>query len=96
MAVTGIVSAVIIGLIIGVLGRIVIPGRQPIGIVATLLAGVAAAVAGTYVAKQFGVADTSGIDWIELAIQVGFAAIAVLLISIAFKGQITRPRARRR
>ena len=96
MAVTGIVSALIVGLIVGVLGRLVIPGRQPIGIVATLLAGILAALLGTYVAKQFGVADTSGFDWIELAIQVGFAALAVLLLSFAFSSQIRTTRTRRR
>ena len=85
MAVTGIVSALIVGLIVGVLG-----------IIATLLAGILAALLGTYVAKQFGVADTSGFDWIELAIQVGFAALAVLLLSLAFSNQIRPTRTRRR
>jgi uncharacterized membrane protein YeaQ/YmgE (transglycosylase-associated protein family) len=32
MTITGIISAIIIGLIIGALGRLVVPGRQPIPI----------------------------------------------------------------
>jgi len=35
---------------------------------------------GTLVAGLFGVADTRGVDWIELALQVGFAAGGVALV----------------
>lgn len=79
MEVTGIFTAIIIGLIIGALGRLVVPGRQSIPIWLTLLIGVVAALLGTLVAGAIGVADTRGIDWIELALQVGFAAIGVSL-----------------
>ena len=44
MEVTGIITALVIGLIIGVLGRIVAPGRQNIPIWLTLLVGVVAAI----------------------------------------------------
>lgn len=77
MEVTGIFTAIIIGLIIGALGRLVVPGKQDIPIWLTLLIGVGAAILGTLVAGVLGVADTRGVDWIELAIQIGFAAIGV-------------------
>ncbi|MFE9201347.1 GlsB/YeaQ/YmgE family stress response membrane protein [Micromonospora sp. NPDC007230] len=84
MEVTGILSAIIIGLIIGALGRLVVPGRQSIPIWLTVLIGVVAAVLGTLVATVFGVAETRGIDWIELALQVVFAAIGVSIASNAY------------
>ena len=77
MEVTGIITALVIGLIIGVLGRIVAPGRQNIPIWLTLLVGVVAALIGTLIASALGVAATRGIDWIELIIQVALAAIGV-------------------
>lgn len=77
MHVTGIVMAIIIGLVIGVLGRLVVPGRQSIPIWLTIVIGIVAALIGTALAGAFGVADTNGIDWIELAIQVVLAAIGV-------------------
>ena len=43
MTITGIISAIIIGLIIGALGRLVVPGRQPIPIWLTIVTGTAAA-----------------------------------------------------
>jgi uncharacterized membrane protein YeaQ/YmgE (transglycosylase-associated protein family) len=79
--VTGIFTAIIIGLLIGALGRLVVPGRQTISIWLTLFIGIVAALLGTLVAGIFGVADTRGIDWIELALQVGFAAIGVSIAS---------------
>jgi uncharacterized membrane protein YeaQ/YmgE (transglycosylase-associated protein family) len=80
MEISGIFTALAIGIIVGALGRLVLPGRQRIGFWLTLLIGIAAALAGTLVAGALGVADTGGIDWIELALQVGFAAAAVALV----------------
>ncbi|MFE0100460.1 GlsB/YeaQ/YmgE family stress response membrane protein [Streptomyces sp. NPDC059009] len=77
MEISGIISAILIGIVIGVLGRLVIPGRQHIGVLWTILVGIAAAFVGTAIAVAFDVADTKGIDWIELAIQVGLAAVGV-------------------
>lgn len=77
--VTGIISAIIIGLVIGALGRLVVPGRQSIPIWLTILIGIGAALLGTVLAQALDVADTSGFDWTEFFIQVVLAAIGVAL-----------------
>jgi uncharacterized membrane protein YeaQ/YmgE (transglycosylase-associated protein family) len=77
--VTGIISALVIGLIIGVLGRVVAPGKQKIPLWLTLLVGIVAALVGTAIAAAFGVAVTRGVDWIEMIIQVALAAIGVAI-----------------
>jgi uncharacterized membrane protein YeaQ/YmgE (transglycosylase-associated protein family) len=87
--VTGILTAIIIGLIIGALGRLVVPGKQNLPLWLTLLIGVVAAIIGTFLAAAVGVDDTPGIDWIELALQVGLAAVGVALIAGA-RGRRTR------
>ncbi len=81
MEISGIFTAIIVGLIIGALGRLVLPGKQRISIWWTLGIGIIAAFVGTFLAKVIGVADTRGIDWIELALQVGLAALGVALVS---------------
>jgi uncharacterized membrane protein YeaQ/YmgE (transglycosylase-associated protein family) len=81
MHISGIVSAIIIGLIIGALGRLVVPGKQRIAIWLTLVIGIVAALIGTFLAKVVGVDDTPGIDWIELILQVVLAAAGVALVS---------------
>ena len=90
MEVTGIISALIIGLIIGALGRLVVPGKQNIPIWLTLLIGVVAAIVGTAVAAVFGVADTPGIDWIELVLQIAFAAGGVAIAAGAYSRRSSR------
>ncbi len=81
MNITGIISAIIIGAIIGALGRLLLPGRQPIGVLLTVLVGIVAAIGGTAIAQRVGVATTSGIDWIELAFQVGLAVLGVAAVA---------------
>lgn len=76
-----IIWAVIIGAIVGALGRLIVPGRQHISIGLTLLVGIIAALLGTIVAQFFGVATTPGVDWIELFFQVVLAVIGVLLVT---------------
>jgi uncharacterized membrane protein YeaQ/YmgE (transglycosylase-associated protein family) len=75
--ITGIFTAIIIGLIIGALGRLAVPGKQSIPIWLTLVIGVVAALIGTFIAAAIGVDDTPGIDWIELILQIGLAALGV-------------------
>lgn len=79
-SVWGIITAIVVGAIIGLLGRFVLPGRQPIPIWLTIVIGIAAAFLGTLIARGLGFAtETSGIDWIELIIQVIVAAIGVAI-----------------
>lgn len=77
MEISGIISAIIIGIIIGVLGRLVVPGRQHIGILLTIVVGIVAALIGAAIASGLGVADTKGIDWIEWLIQIGLAGVGI-------------------
>ena len=74
MGTGGIISAIIAGLIIGALARLVLPGRQPLGILLTLLVGVVGAFVGGAVADGF---TTS--FWITLLVQV---IVAVVLVAI--------------
>ncbi|MBQ1066543.1 GlsB/YeaQ/YmgE family stress response membrane protein, partial [Micromonospora sp. D75] len=46
-----------------------------------MLIGVGAALLGTLVARASGFAETAGIDWRELMLQVLFAAIGVALVA---------------
>ncbi|ASW54426.1 GlsB/YeaQ/YmgE family stress response membrane protein [Plantactinospora sp. KBS50] len=81
MTVTGILVAIVVGLIIGALGRLVVPGKQNLPIWLTIVIGIVAALLGTIVAGAFGVKDTAGFDWIEFFLQVIFAAIGVAIVA---------------
>ncbi|GAA2468007.1 GlsB/YeaQ/YmgE family stress response membrane protein [Streptomyces macrosporus] len=77
MEMTGIITAIVVGIVIGVLGRLVLPGRQRIGVLWTIAVGIIAALLGTFVAAGLGVADTNGVDWIQVLIQVALAALGI-------------------
>lgn len=81
MEISGFFTAILIGIIIGALGRLVLPGRQKIGFLLTLAVGIIAALIGTLIAGLLDVDDTRGIDWIELALQVALAAGGVALVA---------------
>ena len=81
MTSSGIISAIVIGAIIGVLGRLALRGKQSISILLTIVVGIVAALIGTWIASLIGVKDTNGIDWIELLIQIAVAAVGVALVT---------------
>ncbi|HEX3547353.1 MAG TPA: GlsB/YeaQ/YmgE family stress response membrane protein [Mycobacterium sp.] len=82
MTITGVFTAILVGIVVGVLGRLLVPGRQPIGMLLTVLVGIVSAFIGTAIARAIGIpTDTSGIDWLELLVQVIVAALGVALIS---------------
>lgn len=88
MTVSGIITAIIIGAIIGALGRLVLPGRQPIGILLTIGVGIVAAIIGTAIAQGVGVATTNGVDWIELVFQIALAAVGVGAVAALRRGRV--------
>ncbi|MEV4380334.1 GlsB/YeaQ/YmgE family stress response membrane protein [Streptosporangium sp. NPDC049644] len=75
-----IVSAIIIGAIIGALARLILPGRQNLSIGLTLIVGIIAALIGTAIAASVGLTNTPGINWWEHLIQLAVAVIGVLLV----------------
>jgi uncharacterized membrane protein YeaQ/YmgE (transglycosylase-associated protein family) len=89
MAITAavIIWTIIIGAIIGALGRLLVPGRQNMGVVLTVVVGIVAAFIGFLIARALGVAHTSGVNWTEHLIQVIVAAIGVALVAGAGRGR---------
>lgn len=74
------VWALVAGLIIGLLAKLVLRGPQDIPLWMTVGLGLIGAVVGNALAGALGVRDTAGIDWIRHALQV---AVAAGLIAVA-------------
>jgi uncharacterized membrane protein YeaQ/YmgE (transglycosylase-associated protein family) len=72
------------GLVIGALGRLVLPGRQEISLLATALVGIAASLLGGILADIFDV------GWIiQFLVAVLLAAIGITLFASAERGRAT-------
>lgn len=50
----GIIGAIIIGFIVGLIARAIMPGRDPIGFILTTLLGIGGAIIGKYLGQAFG------------------------------------------
>lgn len=75
-----IIGTIIFGAIIGALARLFMRGRQPIGIIWTIIVGIIAALIGYWLAGLIGVEDTDGIDWIRWAISILVAIVGVSIV----------------
>ncbi len=80
MDVDGFLSAIVVGLVIGALGRLLVPGRQRIGCLLTIVVGILAALLGSLLAGAVGI-NTDGFSWPELGVQVLVAAFGVTVLS---------------
>ena len=74
----GILELIVIGLIVGAVARLIIPGRQPIGILLTLLAGVVGALLGWWAGREVFNADVARYP---LLWAIGGAVLVVLVVS---------------
>jgi uncharacterized membrane protein YeaQ/YmgE (transglycosylase-associated protein family) len=96
------VAAVVFGAIIGVVARILLPGRQRIGLIVTVLIGMGAAVAGTWIAGRWDLHSQHTFmvrghryDWLVVAAQVGIAIVGVALAAVLARAFSTDPAERR-
>ena len=66
----GILSWIVLGLIVGVLAKWIMPGDDPGGFIMTTLLGIAGALVGGFIASSLGVGTFSGFNVGSLAIAV--------------------------
>lgn len=86
ITVVDVIVYILAGLVIGVIARVILPGRQEIGMVATIAIGVIAAVIGGLLWEAV-FPDNDGIAWI------GSIIVAVVLLAL-YVGIATRGRTR--
>jgi uncharacterized membrane protein YeaQ/YmgE (transglycosylase-associated protein family) len=76
----GIISWAIWGLVVGMIARLLIPGRQPIGIIWTIVLGVLGALAGGFIATELlEIADSDEFDFGSFLIAVAGSVVLLLL-----------------
>jgi uncharacterized membrane protein YeaQ/YmgE (transglycosylase-associated protein family) len=75
----GWIGTIIFGAVIGALARLVLPGKQNMGLLITILLGVVGALIGYWLAAQIGVCATRGIDWTRWLISIAAAALLVVV-----------------
>ncbi|GGU18727.1 GlsB/YeaQ/YmgE family stress response membrane protein [Streptomyces coeruleorubidus] len=69
--------AIIVGLVLGLLAKAIIPGKQHVPLWLTVILGMIGAIAGNAIARAAGVDATTGIDWWRHVFQLVMAVILV-------------------
>jgi uncharacterized membrane protein YeaQ/YmgE (transglycosylase-associated protein family) len=75
-----ILSALVVGLIVGALARLIMPGKQSIGLIMTIILGALGSFVGTWLTYQLGYQNANG-GWQVIPFLVGII-VAIILIAI--------------
>ena len=75
----GILSWILMGLIVGVIAKLVMPGPDPGGIFITILLGIGGAFVGGYVGSFLGLGSVTGLNLGSLLLSVGGAVLILIL-----------------
>jgi uncharacterized membrane protein YeaQ/YmgE (transglycosylase-associated protein family) len=87
MEIGGIVSAICVGVVIGLIGRMILSRRERVAAWIPVAFGVAAALLGSVLAHWVGLSD-SGFGWPEVAFQLVLATGCVFLLANAGKRSV--------
>jgi uncharacterized membrane protein YeaQ/YmgE (transglycosylase-associated protein family) len=75
----GLVSWILLGLVVGVLAKWIMPGKDPGGLVVTIAIGIVGALVGGFLAAQIGLGSVTGFDLRSVAIAVSGALVLLFL-----------------
>ncbi|GHA18635.1 signal peptidase [Streptomyces tauricus] len=85
--------AIIVGFVLGLLAKAIIPGKQHSPLWLTTIFGIIGAIVGNAIARGIGIGETSGVDWGRHALQLVAAIVIVFLgdmLYTAMKGNKQR------
>lgn len=80
----GLFSWLVLGLLVGIIAKFLMPGKDPGGFVITIILGIAGAFLGGFIGSRIGFGTVSGFDLRSLLIAVS-GAIVLLVIYRVFK-----------
>lgn len=73
------VGFLVFGLVVGVLARLAVPGRQHLGLVMTVLLGVIGSVVGGVVANALGTGDVFELNFIGSVVAIATAIVLIVI-----------------
>jgi len=82
----GIIAWIVLGLIAGALAKLIMPGRDPGGIIVTMLIGIAGAIVGGFLFSLFGGGGVTGVNLGSIVVAV-VGALVLLFLYRLFMGR---------
>ena len=75
----GILSWIVMGLIVGALAKLIMPGKDPGGIIVTICLGIAGAFVGGFIGSRLGFGSVSGFNFPSFLIAIGGAVLLLII-----------------
>ncbi|MFE6618771.1 GlsB/YeaQ/YmgE family stress response membrane protein [Streptomyces sp. NPDC008086] len=88
--------AIIVGFVLGLIAKALIPGKQHSPLWLTTIFGMLGAIVGNAVARGFGVDETRGIDWSRHVFQIVAAVIIVYAGDMLYMSTLGRRKQQQR
>ena len=82
----GVIIWILLGLVAGALAKFIMPGRDPGGIIVTILIGIAGALIGGFISTKLGWGAVDGFDLRSIVIAVGGAILLLFLFRMLRRG----------
>ncbi|BBY18450.1 GlsB/YeaQ/YmgE family stress response membrane protein [Mycolicibacterium litorale] len=82
-----ILGALVVGLIVGALARLILPGKQNIGVIMTIVLGALGAFVGSWLTYQLGYSNSNGgFEFIPFLVGI-IVAIVLIMIYVGITGK---------
>ena len=81
----GILTWIILGLIVGIIAKFIMPGKDPGGFFITIVLGIAGAFVGGFIGSALGFGSVTGFDIRSLLLAVGGAILLLVLYRVIKK-----------
>jgi uncharacterized membrane protein YeaQ/YmgE (transglycosylase-associated protein family) len=78
----GILTWIVLGLLVGILARFIMPGTQAMGLIGTILLGIVGAVVGGFIGIQLGWGNVHGFDIRSLSLAIGGGVLVLFIIGL--------------
>ncbi|CAN5182741.1 GlsB/YeaQ/YmgE family stress response membrane protein [soil metagenome] len=82
----GVIAWIVLGLIAGVIAKLIMPGKDPGGFIITILLGIAGALVGGFVASALGLGSVNEFDIGSILIAIVGAIILLVLYRMMKRG----------
>jgi len=84
-----ILSWILMELIVGLLAKLIMPGKDPGGLIITILIGIAGAFVGGFIGSSLGIGTITGFNIRSILVAVGGAVILLILYRV-IKGRTSQ------
>lgn len=78
----GFLSWILMGLIVGLLAKFIMPGKDPGGIIITILLGIGGAFVGGFIGSRLGLGTITGLNGGSILLAIGGAIILLILYRV--------------